>query len=401
VSNQITGELRSAYRKLEAKFEDLNLKLEQTNLELRQSLGEKEKIHSYLHNILESLTSGVVVIDLSGKIKLFNRAAGKILGYRPEETMGKDYLEVMGRGGEERFTLPSVLKSERLHLNEEKEVWSKEGGKIPVSFSTSLLKDQEGELLGAVEVFYDLTELRRMEEEMMRVKTLAAIGEMAAVVVHEVKNPLGAIRGFAELLERDLEEGDPRRRSVNKIVEGVEALDRIVKSLLDYTRPIKLNPQKVEMTGFIDEVISFFEMDDSRKKADVGIVKRYPGDELFCELDNEQFRQILLNLLHNAVQAMPQGGQVKIDLNQESGKADVGGRAEDRQVILKISDTGVGMNKDTLKKLFTPFFTTKEGGTGLGLSTVKKIVEAHRGHIGVDSEPGKGTTVLVSLPLAR
>ena len=396
---QITQKLRTAYKDLEEKFEDLNLKLEKTNLELRQSLAEKEKISNYLKNILESLTSGVLAIDLDGKITLFNQAAEDILSYRAEEVIGRPYTEVMGRGVEERLTLPFVLKCQKFHVNEEKEIYSKNGEKIPVGFSTSLLKDKEGEILGAVEVFFNLTRLKQMEEEMMQVKTLAALGEMAAVVVHEVKNPLGGIRGFAELLERDLKEGDSRKRLVRKIMEGVDTLDRMVKSLLDYTKPVKLNPRKVEMVRLIDEVVNFFEMDASQRKANIRMVKNYPQDELFCHVDAEQFRQIPLNLLHNAVQAMPDGGEITVELNQQTGGADLARRAKDKKVILKISDTGMGMSKKALERLFTPFFTTKERGTGLGLSTVKKIVEAHRGDIHVESEQGKGTTVVVRLPM--
>jgi len=396
--NQITRKLHSAYKDIEKKFEDLNLKLERTNLELRESLAEKEKISSYLNNILESLISGVLAIDLDGKIILINRAAESILDYRAEEVLGKPYMEILGGEVEEKFTLPFVLKHQQLCLNEEKQVRSKTGKRIPVSFSTSLLKDKEGEILGAVEVFFDLTKLKQTEEEMRRVKTLAALGEMAAVVTHEVKNPLGGIRGFAELLERDLE-GDSRKRLVKKIIEGVETLDRIVKSLLDYTKPIRLNPRRVEMVKFLDEAIDFFEMDTSQKKTEIRMVKNYPKDELFCHLDTEQFRQILLNLLHNAVQAMPQSGKITIELNQDVDTPSISHKIKDKEVILKISDTGTGMSQETLRKLFTPFFTTKEGGTGLGMSTVKKIVEAHRGDIKVESEPGKGTMVMVRLPM--
>jgi len=397
--NQITRKLRTAYKDLEKKFEDLNLKLEKTNLELRQSLAEKEKISGFLKNILENLTSGVLAIDQDGKITLFNQAAETILGYRAEEVIGRPYMEVMGRGMEEKLTLPFALECQKLHVNEEKEVCSKNGERIPIGFSTSLLKDKEGEILGAVEVFFNLTRLKQMEEEMMQVKTLAALGEMAAVVAHEVKNPLGGIRGFAELLERDLEEVDPRKKWVKKIMEGVDTLDRIVKSLLDYTKPVKLNPRKVEMVKFLDEAINFFEMDASQKRTDIRMVKNYPQDELFCHLDIEQFRQIPLNLLHNAVQAMPQGGEITVELNQDVETKDLPRKVKEKKIILKISDTGIGMNKKTLEKLFTPFFTTKERGTGLGLSTVKKIVEAHRGDIKVESEPGKGTTVMVKLPM--
>ncbi|MGB7061000.1 MAG: ATP-binding protein [Candidatus Zixiibacteriota bacterium] len=249
--------------------------------------------------------------------------------------------------------------------------------------------------------FEDLNrQLKQTEEEMLRMKTLASLGEMAAVVVHELKNPLGGIRGFAELLDRDLEEGDPRKRSVGKIMQGVETMDRIVKSLLDYSKPVKLSQRKVEMAGMIDEAISFFEMDDSQKNADVRITKNYQLDDVWCQLDAEQFRQILLNLLHNATQAMTEGGEISVDLSPDKERTDIDPGKTDQTILLKISDTGTGMSKATLEKLFTPFFTTKQGGTGLGLSTVKKIVEAHKGEIQIQSELGKGTTVTLKLPRA-
>jgi len=387
--NKITQKLHSAYKNLEEKFEDLNLELEKTNRELRQSLAEKERISNYLNNILESLTSGVVAINLKGEITLFNRAAEEILGYKTDEVLGRQYGGVMGNGIEEKMTLPFTLKSRKSHINEEKEVLGKGGKKIPLGFSTSLLTDSENNILGAVEVFFDLSKLKELEEEITRVRTLAALGEMAATVAHEVKNPLGGIRGFADLLDRDLEESDPRKKSVEKIMEGVETLDRIVVSLLNYTKAIRLDFHQVEFLNFIDDVIKFFEMDLTREKKKIHIVREYPEKVLLCRIGPEQFRQVILNLLHNATQAMPQGGKIVVRISEDD--------TERKTIVLKISDTGVGMSKATLDKLFTPFFTTKEHGTGLGLSTVKKIVEAHRGDIRVESELGKGTTVIIRL----
>ncbi|MCJ7576927.1 MAG: ATP-binding protein, partial [candidate division Zixibacteria bacterium] len=402
--NKITQKLHSAYKNLEEKFEDLNLKLEKTNRELRQSLAEKDKISNYLNNILESLTSGVVAINLKGEITLFNRAAEEILGYKTDEVLGRPYGEVMGKGVGEKMTLPFTLKSRKSHINEEKEVLTKEGKKIPLGFSTSLLTDSDNNVLGAVEVFFDLSKLKQLEEEVTRVRTLAALGEMAATVAHEVKNPLGGIRGFADLLDRDLEEGDPRKKSVEKIIEGVETLDRIVVSLLNYTKAIRLDFHQIEFISFIDEVIKFFEIDLAREKRKIHIVREYPQKALLCRIDPEQFRQVMLNLLHNATQAMPHGGKIMVSVNEEEKSIgapqtylDV--RPKAKRIVLRISDTGMGMSKATLDKLFTPFFTTKEHGTGLGLSTVKKIVEAHRGDINVESELGKGTTVIARLSL--
>ena len=385
--SKITQKLQLAYKELEKKFEDLNLKLEQTNNQLRQSLAEKDKLTNYLNNILESISSGVLVIDPSGQITLFNRAAGEITGYHPDEVLGKDYLGVMGRGIDKEATPLHTLETGVCHLNEEKEILDKKGNTIPLGFSTSILADGENNQLGAVEVFFDLSHIKKLEEEIARVKTLAALGEMAATVAHEVRNPLGGIAGFAAILEKDLKEDDPRRKWVKKIAEGVEILNRIVISLLDYTKVVKFTPNKVDFIRFLDDTLNFFQMDLSSQKKDIQILKTYPKQKFECLIDVQQFRQVILNLLRNSAQALPEGGKIEVLTKPVEDK-----------IILQISDSGIGMDEQTKKKLFTPFFTTKEGGTGLGLPTVKKIVDTHGGDIAVESEKGKGTKVTVSLP---
>lgn len=392
--------LHQAYKDLEQKFENLNLELEHTNLKLRESLAEKEKITNYLNNILESLTSGVLVVNLEERITLFNRAAEEITGYKAEEVLNRPYLEIMGKDIDIQTTPVHTLRSGTSHLNEEKEIYAKSHTKIPLGFSTSLLKDSENNLLGAVEVFFDLSNIKKLEEEIARVQTLAALGEMAATVAHEVKNPLGGISGFADLLYRDTEEQDPRKSYVKKIIEGVEILNRIVMNLLDYTRTLRLDLRPTDFVKFLDEVVGFFEMDISREKRNIRIERNYLSQRFDCLLDSEKFKQVVLNLLHNACQAVPDGGLIQIfaGLESEKAKDKAPTTSTDQRVSLKIKDNGMGMNEEVKKKLFTPFFTTKEKGTGLGLSTVKKIVQAHRGEISIDSQLGRGTTVNISLP---
>ncbi len=394
--NKITQSLQAAYRSLEEKFENLNQKLEETNRELRQSLAEKDRLSNYLNNILGSLTSGVLAIDPKKNITLFNRAAEEMLGYRSDEVLGKPYSEIMGKNLKDEYTAACVLDSRGSVVNQEKQLCAKGGRSIPVGYSISLLSDNEGGVLGAVEIFFDLTKLKKLEEEITRVKTLAALGEMAATIAHEVRNPLGGIAGFASLLDRDLPEGDDRKRLVKKIIQGVEILNRTVISLLNYTRAVKLNPSQVDFIKFVDEVVGYFNMDISQKSKNIVIQRNYPDRRLVCRLDTEQFRQVVLNLLYNAAQSMPNGGKIVFTVDQTESKDQAGVKEE--KIILEISDSGVGMDSQTQSKLFTPFFTTKENGTGLGLPTVKKIVEAHRGEINIQSELGKGTKVKVRLP---
>ena len=384
---ETTRRYREAYEELAAKFESLTLKLEETNVHLQQSLEEKDRVSNYLNNILASLSGGVLVVDLDGEITFFNQEAEDITGFEQQKVLGQPYAEIIGlEAGRPLSVLHTLDTGERL-ASREKELQRPDGSSIPLGFSTSLVRDQAGTILGALEVFNDLTEVKLLEAEVQRVQTLAALGEMAATVAHEIRNPLGGIAGYAGMLERDLASDDPNRRLVHKITEGVGRLNRIVVSLLNYTRPLQLNVHPVNLVELIEETTAFFAIDIERSREDIRIERNYPDGDLICRIDPEQLQQVILNLLQNAMQAMPAGGTIEIGLH-----------AEENSSVLTVGDTGVGMDDEVREKLFTPFFTIKEDGTGLGLVTSKKIIDAHHGQIRVDSEPGRGTRFSISLP---
>jgi len=384
---ETTRRYREAYEELAAKFESLTLKLEETNVHLQQSLEEKDRVSNYLNNILDSLSGGVLVVDLDGTITFFNQEAEEITGFEQDKVLGRPYAEIIGlNAGRELSVLHTLDTGHRLS-NREKELQRPDGRTTPLGFSTALVRDEAGTTLGALEVFNDLTEVKRLEAEVQRVHTLAALGEMAATVAHEIRNPLGGIAGYAGMLERDLGSEDPNRRLVHKIIEGVARLNRIVSSLLTYTRPLRLNVHPVNLTELVEEATAFFAIDVERSREDIHIERRYADRELTCRIDPEQLQQVILNLLQNAMQAMPEGGTISVDVHGENSEG-----------IFTISDNGIGMDDDVREKLFTPFFTTKEDGTGLGLVTSKKIIDAHNGQIRVDSEPGRGTQFSISLP---
>lgn len=388
--NETTRKYMEAYRQLEEQFEYLNIKLEETNRELRKSLEEKDRVSNYLNNILESMTGGVLVVSLEGAITVFNKAAENITGLSQERVLDRPYEEIMGLDAGRQLSVLHTLETGMGLSNREKNLKRADGRIIPLGFSTALVRDTEANVLGAVEVFNDLTEVKRLEAQVQRMHTLAALGEMAATVAHEIRNPLGGIAGFATLLERDLDLDDPRRRLARKITEGVARLNRIVSSLLSYTRPLTLNTRPVNLVEVVEEAVAFFEIDLERRPENIALHRNYPEMPLACACDPEQFQQVILNLLHNATQAMaPRGGAIDIGL---------GAAPHPSLILLRISDQGMGMSPEVQERLFTPFFTTKEDGTGLGLVTSKKIVEAHGGHIQVHSEPGKGTCFTISLP---
>lgn len=384
---ETTRKYREAYEQLEAQFESLTEKLEETNIDLQKRVEERDRITNYLNNILDSMSGGVLVVDLNGEITHFNQEAEEITGYNQDRVMGYPYADIIGIAEGRTLTAMHTLDTGERLMNKEKALRRADGQTIPLGFSTSLLRDEQGTVLGAVEVFNDLTEVKRLEAEVQRVNTLAALGEMAATVAHEIRNPLGGIAGYAGMLERDLASEDPNRRLVRRIIEGVGRLNRIVSSLLTYTRPLRLNIHPVNLVDLVEESTAFFEIDLERRRDDIEVSRQYDSDELICRIDPEQLQQVTLNLLQNATQAMPEGGTLTVRVFVEDGCG-----------VFCIGDTGIGMEPEICDKLFTPFFTTKEDGTGLGLVTSKKIVEAHNGHIRVDSQPNIGTQFYVNLP---
>jgi signal transduction histidine kinase len=258
------------------------------------------------------------------------------------------------------------------------------------------------------------TERAQLEAQVSLMNTLAALGQMAATVAHEIRNPLGGIAGFAGLLERDLSIGDPRRKWVKKIIEGVSSLNAIVTGLLNYTRPVRLNAHRIDLVSLIEESASFLEIDLARRPDQgISVARAYEAPDAPCLADPEQMQQVFLNLLQNAAQAMPDGGTITVSVRVDAetrghGDAEnppfsaspplpVGDEGRG-WVEVAVADTGEGMSEEVQGRLFTPFFTTKENGTGLGLATARKIIEAHRGTIRVTSEVGRGSTFRIALP---
>ncbi|MDA0746591.1 MAG: ATP-binding protein [bacterium] len=385
--------LEVAYHSLESRVQALNHELEETNNQLQQNLAEKEHLSAYLHNTLESLGSGVLAIDTKGNISRLNRAATAILQVSSHEAIGKPCAELLGNASAD---LLHTLASGMSVQGREKILLHPDGGKTPVQYSTLCLHDASGEIMGAVETFEDISKIQELSKQASRVSTLTALGEMAATVAHEIRNPLGGIGGFAGLLERDLDVDDPRRRLVKKIMEGVTSLNSMVTNLLNYTRPLQLNLRPVNIVEVVEDCLGFFEIDAGTRLDEIELERIYGPEEIPCNTDPEQVQQILLNLLHNAVQAMPSGGRIRIGILEMNlaQQTDLNKPC----VALTVTDSGLGMTDEVKAKLFMPFFTTKEDGNGLGLATAKKVIEAHGGDILVESTAHQGATFTILIP---
>lgn len=387
--------LSHAYEAMQEDFKRVNIELDQKNHELAESLHVQEETQTYLNSILESMNNGVVAVDNSGKITLFNSAASGITGHKPEDIISHNFEDVFENNDLTEKNVISILKSGENLIKDEKVIWNKEGKPVPVSFQGAPLKDQSGKKIGAVEIFSDISKLKDLENEMQQSRTMAALGEMSATVAHEIRNPLGAMGVWAGLLDRDFQKDDPRRETLSKLTSALGRLNKIVSNLLVYSRPVNAQFRDVPLNEILEETAHFMELEAQRLGYEVKVETDWDNSKEYGVLaDPEKLQQIIMNLCLNSVQAMTDGGTLSVS-------CDVGSNEDKGFVQFTVKDTGEGITKEHLEKIFDPFHTTKENGTGLGLAIVKKFIDYHSGHISVRSQPGEGTMFSVFLPSSK
>jgi PAS domain S-box-containing protein len=387
--NEVVSALRESHSDLSRRYAALQEELECANRQLRQALSEKASAAAYLENILRSISSGVISVDLEGRIQHFNKAAERIFERAAADLLGRRYSEVLPPGAP---TAEAALRGPRAVCDREKVCTDASGRTLHLAVSTSILTDAEGRVEGAVEIVNDLSRLRSLESEVLRVKTLAALGEMAATVAHEIRNPLGGIAGFAGLLARDFDPGDDRRTLAEKIIRGCENLNRIVTNLLQYAQPLKLERRQCDLKAELLEEVALFKQDLTRQRRAVVVRHQFSPEPLCGLADPLQLRLVLHNLLSNAADAVGRG-EVVLGLERQTEDDGVA------RARLWVADNGPGVPEAHRERVFTPFFTTKDRGTGLGLATVRKIIDAHRGRIVLTPSPAGGACFDVHIPL--
>lgn len=270
---------------------------------------------------------------------------------------------------------------------------AKMGRKLTIGFSSVPLMLKDSDAAGILLNFQDVTQVRRMEESLKKSDRLAAIGELSARIAHEIRNPLAAISGATQLIAQGGAVSDPDRRLFDIVLRETDRLNGLISDFLAYARPNQPEPRPVDFRALVAELAALVTSDERFE----GVVIDNRVDNHFRPLlDPDQFRQVLWNLMGNAAGAMPGGGTITV----EAGQSDEIRGSGQRRITYHISvaDTGLGMDETTAARIFEPFFTTKSTGTGLGLATVHRIVEAHGGRIAVESMPGKGTMFVIFLP---
>jgi len=354
---------------------------------LRGSQQRLGVMRAFTDNLVSSLPIGVAATDSKGRMQICNEAASEILGLQnrgslaglpPEDVLPTELAKLLhgDNGGRNRTTQHDLI----LKLPK---------GERSLQVAAFPLYNDNGDFAGDTLIMRDQTEMRRLEKDLERSERLAALGKMAAGVAHELRNPLSSIKGLAVLLKKSVDPGAKNTDTADILVREVDRLNRSIGELLDYAKPGSLTKEPVAFAEFIDKTVSLVRMDTESYGIDivVQVAEALPS----VMIDRDKMSQVLLNLMLNSIQAMPEGGELRLEAQINN----------DGKIVLRVSDTGHGIDKENLGKVLDPYFTTKSNGTGLGLALSTKIIEEHGGKIKISSVPGKSTCVEVVLPAAE
>ena len=347
---------------------------------IRRTLDE---MRTYTRNVLESMPNGLITVDRSMTVATFNPTALEALRKSKEEVSGRPIGELLPLEEE----VKQVLTDSAAIVEKEVKIAQDTKGKSFLALSVSPLKQPDSEISsGAVIILKDMTMIRELEQKVALNEKFAALGRLSAGVAHEIRNPLNSIKGFIQYFQKKLKLDQEDFQYTELMLTEVDRLNRVISKLLAYSKPREPRLTVRAVDEILDHCVNVVEREATAAGVDIVRPPRTNGVPLVL-MDTDQMTQVFLNLLINAVEAAGKGGRIHVGYDvDESGRP-----------VVVVQDSGPGIERENLDKIFDPFFSTKKKGTGLGLAIVKSIIEGHGGEIEVDSEPGKGTRFLITL----
>jgi PAS domain S-box-containing protein len=387
-----------------ATYEGTIMALREKELELARLYQMEQKraqdLDSYRRYLLNNMSSGVLSVDPEFRIQACNPVAEEILGVSESKIQGRDAREVFSGMSELRSLLEETVQGGKIHQRQELEIQPEGGDRSWIGLSSSLLKDEAGMPEGVIFLLVDLTEVRRLQEQMRLKGNLAALGEMSAGIAHEFRNSLSTLLGQCRLLQRRMPEDALKKKTLEEMMNEILALEGVIQEFLNFARPAELKIQPLSLPDFLRELADSY----SEPLAEAGIrMAIHPCPGMVISADPLALKQIFVNLIQNAREAMPGGGQLAISTKVPQRRpAEQKGKPlpwEGGLAVISVSDNGRGMGEEEKKKAFLPFFSTKEKGTGLGLAMVQKAAVGMGGKVEVESQLGSGATFHLYLPL--
>ena len=392
--------------------DDLNLLFTLANLfasaiNNNRLYDELTGLKNFNDNLLSSMNSGVITIDENSRVTLYNRSAERILGYPINEVYRRDIRDIMTDSVTGQCIMTDSLEKDIIYQNFEQKIKNRSGEIIPVGISTSIMRDQQNKI-GCIATFTDLTLIKKLEQEIRRTDRLNSLREMALGIAHELKNPISAIQGSIQVLKgRVRSESSEVAEILEIILKESRRLDNIITNFSDFVKPVKLTLAKDDLNGIITETVKLIRF-DKRFHGQVEIEEALSPDLPKLLLDREKMKQVIINLLINSSDAINGGGKISIKTRITKSSIKIKSPLNIKNVFIQsplisniqliIEDTGSGIEENIIGHIFSPFYTTKEKGIGLGLAIVHKIIDEHGGAINVESAPGKGTVFTISLP---
>jgi signal transduction histidine kinase len=346
-----------------------------------------------------NLRNGVLAVTREGRVAVMNGVAYRILGLEPKiSDIGQPYSVVLKDQPDVTRIISGAF--ELSHLPNRAELRLKSTGKV-IGYTLSQVRDNRGRVTGATLFFKDLTRVEQLEERERLRDRLAALGEMAAAIAHEVKNPLAGIEVMAGILRRQLADSEDAQSILRDIIKEAKMANAIVLEVLDFVRPIRLQVERIALADVVQDAVSMADSHVPRGEIDVELT--IPEDLAPIHGDPHQLRQLFTNLLTNAYEAMGGRGRVSLVAIQLTAEEETTAGSDSSPVPMvqvDVTDDGPGVPLDVVDRIFSPFFTTKPKGSGLGLAIVRKIVDVHDGRIDVSANPGGGTRFRVTLPVS-